>query len=90
MFGIDLFKKAKNIPEEIINEIVKNGIVKVVMAQIEEAHDATKFVKDELIDMRRKVNFLHEIQQNKSNILPVIHFGTTLFLAIIVIMDKFG
>lgn len=90
MFGIDLFKKAKNIPEEMINEIVKNGIVKLVMAQIQEAHDATKFVKDELIDMRRKVNVLHEIQQNKSNLLPILHFLTTVFLAVVVVADKFG
>lgn len=88
MFGIDLFKKAKNIPEEVINEVVKNGVVKLLMAQIQEAHDATKFVKDEMIDMRRKVNFLHEVQQNKSNVLPVLHFITTIGLAIFIIFDK--
>lgn len=90
MFGIDLFKKAKSIPEEMINEVVKNGIVKLLMLQIQEAHEATKFVKDEMIDMRRKVNFMHEVQQNKSNVLPVLHFITTLILAGIVISSKFG
>lgn len=88
MFGIDIFKKAKNIPEEMINEIVKNGVVKLLMVQIEEAHSAAKFVKDEMIDMRRKVNFLHEVEQNKSNVLPVLHFLTTICLAIFVVYDK--
>jgi hypothetical protein len=90
MFGIDLFKKAKNIPEEMINEVVKNGVVKLLISQINEAHDSVNFVKNEMIDMQRKVHFLHELEKNKSNLLPWLHFLTTIGLLVVVVSDKFA
>jgi hypothetical protein len=90
MFGIDLFKKAKNIPEEMINEVVKNGVVKLLISQINEAHDSVNFVKNEMIDMQRKVHFLHELEKNRSNVLQWLHFLTTIGLLVVVVSDKFA
>jgi len=74
--------------DEIVDDIAQNKIVKDIKSEFVEAAQAVNEVKKDMIEMKDRVDFLFDKEQQKTKALEWAHFGLSAALLIFMVFTS--